>query len=199
MRQYLFSRRSLGLGVAIAAFVALPVQAASAADATTSCPDPLLSQPFQSWGDSNWYTLTPGEDVDNVDATGWVLSDGAKIVTTTLADGNTGSVLDLPPGSSATTPTMCVESGMPLARMITQMVGGPKSNATVFQVWNADGTTLGGAMGVLGSSSWALSPPVNVAPGSFSGSKQVYFTFTNKGKAGDLQLYDLYVDPRMRC
>lgn len=183
----------------MAAFVALPVQAASAASTTTSCPTPLLSQPFLSLGDSNWYTLAPGESVDNFDGTGWVLSGGASIVTTTQANGTTGAVLDLPPGSSATSPTMCVQSGMPLARMITKMVGGPRSNATTFQVWNADGSTLGGAMGVPGGATWSLSPPVNIAPGSFPGGKQVYFTFTNKAKAGNLYIYDFYVDPRMRC
>lgn len=197
MKQYLFSRRLVGLGTVVAAFAALPAQAASAD--TTPCQTPSLSQPFLSYGDDGQYTLVPGESVDNLDGGGWGLNDGASIVPTTLADGTDGSVLDLPPGSSATTPIMCVESGMPLARMITKMVGGPKSNATAFQVWNADGTTLGGAMGVLGESDWTLSPPVNVAPGSFSGWKQVYFTFTNKSKVGDLQVYDLYVDPRMRC
>jgi len=115
-----------------------------------------------------------------------------------VADRNVGSVVDLPPGSSARTPVMCVESGMPLARMITRMTGGASSNATAFQVWSANGTPLSGAMPVLGGTSWMLSPPVNVVPGSFLGWKQVYFTFTAKSKAGDLQLYNFYVDPRMR-
>jgi hypothetical protein len=93
---------------------------------------------------------------------------------------------------------MCVKSGMPLARMITMMVNGPASNATAFQVWTADGAPVGGAMPVLGNTSWALSPPVNIVPGNFLGWKQVYFTFTAKAKAGHLRLYNLYVDPRMK-
>lgn len=196
MKKFLFSRRPLGLGVMVLALVALPVQAASAD--TSSCQTPSVSQPFLSYGDSNWYTLVPGEVDDSFVGDGWGLTGGASVVSTTLADGTTGTVLDLPPGSSATSPVFCVESGMPIARMITQMVGGPKSNATAFQVWNANGTTLGGAMGVLGNTAWALSPPVNVAPGSFAGWKQVYVTFTAKAKSGDLQLYDFEVDPRMK-
>lgn len=157
-----------------------------------------MSQLFLPYGDSNWYTLMPGESADNVDGTGWTLTGGAQLVTNTVADGQTGSVLDLPPGSSATSPIICVQSGMPLARTMAQMVGGPTSNGTQFQVWNADGTKLGGAMGINGTAgSWALSPPVNVAPGSFVGIKPVYFTFTAKSKQGDLQLYNFAVDPRM--
>jgi hypothetical protein len=198
VKKFLFSRRNLSVGALLAAFVALPAPAAWADTSASSCPNLQLTQPFLSYGDSNWYTLTPGESADSFDGGGWVLNGGAGVVTTTLADGQTGSVLDLPPGSSATSPITCVQSGMPLARMITQIVGGPKSNSTAFQVWNANGTRLGGAMGVLGRTSWQLSPPVNIVPGSFAGTKQVYFTFTSNQNQGDLRLYDFNIDPHMR-
>ena len=196
MKKFLFSRRAFCAGAVLASFVALPAPAALA-NTASSCPSMLITQPFASYGDNSYYTMAPGQGADSFDGTGWTLAGGAQIVTTTMDDGNTGSVLDLPPGSSATSPVMCVQSGMPLARMITRMVGGPKSNATVFQAWNSGGTPLNGAMGVLGQTSWALSPPVNVAPGSWSGTKEVYFTFTMKAKSGDLQLYDFAIDPRM--
>src|SRR5690349_14100465 len=111
MKQCLFSTRFVKLGVVLAAIAVLPVQAASAD--SSSCTNPLLSQPFLSYGDHNWFTLAPGESVDNVNGAGWILSGGARLVTTTVADRNVGSVVDLPPGSSARTPVMCVESGMP--------------------------------------------------------------------------------------
>src|ERR1700733_5298612 len=106
-------RRSLGVGVAVAAFAAVPGQAlAKKADSTTttsgttttsvdtsSCTAPTLSQPFLAWGDTNWYALAPGETADDFAGAGWTLKGGAKIVTATLEDGTTGSVLDLPGGS----------------------------------------------------------------------------------------------------
>ena len=67
-------------------------------------------KPLLSFGDSNWYTLTPGESLDNFDGGGWTLTGGAQIQTTDLADGQTGSVLDLPSGSTAVSPTICVDS-----------------------------------------------------------------------------------------
>lgn len=196
MKQYLFSRRALGVGIVIAAFAAMPVQAASA-DAS-SCPDPVLTQPFLSFGDSGWYTFVPGETANNFDGSGWVLSGGASVVTTAIAGNVTGSVLDLPPGSTATSPPVCVQTGEPLARMMTQMVGtSAPSNATSFQVSDLNGGNIGGAMPVLGKPSWTLSPPVNILPGNVDGSIQVEFTFKSNAKVGDLEVYNLYIDPRM--
>src|SRR5690348_4681692 len=82
-----------GVTTVLSVGIAQPTTA-TAATATTLCPPPILSQPFA--GDSRWYTLAPGETADNFSGTGWILTGGAKIVTTTLLDGRTGSVLDLP-------------------------------------------------------------------------------------------------------
>ncbi len=208
MTKPLFSRPTLGLATVLAAFVALPVATALAATpsgsagaggmSSSSCPSTLLTQPFLSYHDRHWYTLAPGESSDSFDGDAWTLSGGATVVTETLADGQTGSVLDLPPGSSATSPMMCVRSGMPQARMITQTVGSHTSSTTTFQVWNTNGTQARPPKRILGKTSWDLSPPVIVAPGNFAGIKQVYFTFTSHAKTGDLQLYNFYVDPHMR-
>jgi hypothetical protein len=197
MMKDLFSRGVVLAVSAVVAVVAIPAQAiAAASPATASCQSPTLSQPFLSWGDTNWYTPVPGEAVDSFTGAGWVLSGGAHVISTTLADGANGLVLDLPPGSSATSPTMCVESGEPFARMITRMTGtSASSNATTFYVTAAGSTQLGSGMPVLGKTGWAESPPDNVFPGG--GAEDVYFTFRSNAKVGDLQVYDLFVDPRM--
>lgn len=197
MTKYLFSRRLLGVGIVISALAMLPVQAASASDATSSCPEPSVSQPFLALGDSSWYTLAPGESADNFDGTGWILTGGASIVSTTLAHGTTGSVLDLPPGSSATSPSMCVSTGYPLARMFAQTLGSRPTNAVKFYVSSAGSKVLGPGMPVLGTPTWSLTPPVNVAPGN-SAAEQVDFTFVSNANT-DVQIYDLNVDPRMKA
>ncbi len=114
--QRLFNRRSFGLGLAIAASAAVPAGAQAATVDTSMCSAREFSQPFLALKDSNWYTLAPGMSIDNVDGTGWELSGGAKLTTTTLADGKTGSVINLPSGAKAVSPVMCVTSEYPKAR-----------------------------------------------------------------------------------
>src|ERR1700733_8620297 len=120
MKQHLL--RSIGIGAAVAAFGAVPGQAvAQGATSTTATSgtaatsvdtstwaNPLLTQPFLAWGDSNWYALAPGETADAFGGAGWGLTGGAKVATTTLKDGTTGSVLDLPRGSTAVSPKVCL-------------------------------------------------------------------------------------------
>jgi hypothetical protein len=199
MKKYLFSRRVVGLGAVIAAFAVLPVQAASAD--TTACQNPLLSQPFLSVGDQNLYTLAPGESVDNFDGTGWTLSGGANLVTTTLADGNTGQVLDLPSGSKAVSPVMCVNLGYQTIRTMVRNVVG--AEGVFFYVayqgtntWNNPKNT-GQVHGQ--QNNWTLSDPVNVQPSNTPGWQVVQFTFIPGGKSSDFQIYNFYVDPRMRA
>ena len=95
--------RSLGLSGLLAAalmgLTAIPAVAATwttVPAATAGCPAPQLSQLLLPVGDPNWYTLAPGETTDNFTGAGWTLTGGARIVAVTLADGQTGSVLDLP-------------------------------------------------------------------------------------------------------
>ncbi len=195
MKQYLFSRRTLGWALVLSACALLPAQGASAATAPT-CPTPALSQPFLSIGDSNRYTLAPGESADNFAGAGWTLSGGASIITTQLSDGMTGSVLVLPAGARAVSPAICVAGGYSTARMVTRVLGTSASSATTFAVSPAGSTTQSGGMPVLAKTSWAASAPVNVAPGN-SAAELVQLRLAAGAKAPTIQVYNLYVDPRM--
>lgn len=196
MKRFLFSRLSLSVGATVAACGALAAPSALADSGVTSCPSVGLIQPFLSYADSNSYMLVLGQSADNFDGTGWTLSGGANIATTTLADGASGSVLDLPPGSSATSPVTCVQGGMPTARMITQALGGSNHNGVQVAIWSADGGRFQGNQTISTQGGWSLSDPLVVAPG-LGGATQVYFTLTAKSNAGEQQLYDFSVDPRM--
>ena len=100
MKKFLFSRNLIGLGVVIGTFAALPLGVASAAPApSTGLPGEDFSQPFLSFGDEASTRSPRVRAPDNFDGTGWILNGGASIVTTTLDDGSTGQVLDLPAGS----------------------------------------------------------------------------------------------------
>jgi hypothetical protein len=203
MKHAVLARRVLGLGVGIAALVvgsAPSAMAATSAVDTSACADPLLSQPFLSAHDGNWYTLMPGQSVDNFDGTGWQLSGGATIVTTRLADGSVGAVLNLPSGSKAVSPTMCVTSAYPTARTMVRNVTGSEG---VFFYVSYEGRDTWARPKNTGQvhgqhASWTLSDPVNVQPDGAPGWQPVRFTFIPGGKTSDFQLYDIYVDPHCR-
>lgn len=204
MTQYLFSRsaRSMGLCGAIAVLfsglAASPALASTGVD-TSACSAPGLSQPFASVKDSNWYTLTAGQSVDNFDGGGWTLT-GASIQTTVLADGTIGEVLNLPSGAKAVSPTMCVDNGYQTARTNVRDVVGSEG---VFFYVSYEGTNTwtnpqnsGQVHGQ--QSNWTLSDPVNVQPSNTAGWQLVRFTFVAGGKTSDFQVSNFWVDPRMR-
>lgn len=198
MRKYLFS--SLGALAAVlasAAFTALPAQATTLD--TSWCPSPTLTRLLLPFGDGNYYTTMPGESVDKFDGTGWTLSGGAKVITTTLANGKTTSVLDLPSGSQAVSPLICVANNYPTARsMVRDVVG---SEGVFFYVayegtntWTTPKNT-GQFHG--GGTAWSLSGSINLQPYNVTGWQPVRFVLKAGGTKSDFQVYNLYVDPRM--
>ena len=203
-RGMIIKARGLGGMVAVAALLGVPAAVASAATtvslpaATTSCPALSLIQPFAAVNDLNFYSLMPGEAADSFGGAGWTLSGGARIITTKLADGRTGSVLDLPSGSKAVSPMMCVTSDFPVARMMVRDVAG--SEGVFFNVSYLGTNTANNPKNtgqVHGNqTAWTLSDPVNMQPNNVSGWQQTRVTLVAGGKTSDFQVYDLYVDPR---
>jgi hypothetical protein len=193
-------RRAVGLGIGIAALAATSAQAATVTSPvdTSGCTAGALAQPFASAHDSNWYTLMPGESAGSFDGTGWTLTGGAKLVTTTLADGSVGTVLDLPSGSTAVSPVMCVTSAYPTARtMVRNVTGGDGVHFRVAyegtNTW-AKPQETGQVHG--NQSKWTLSDNVNVHPANnVTGWQPVRFTLAAGGNDSQFQVYDFYVDP----
>ena len=168
---------------------------------STACIYPQLTQTFLSAGDSNQYYLAPGQtDADGFVGDGWKLQNGAQVVSTTLDDGSTGQVLDLPSGSRAVSPTMCVDSGFKTARtMVRNVIGGEGVQFYVSYAGTPTWTQPKGTGQVHGDhSDWTLSGPVNLQPSSVPGWQLVRLSFIPGGKTSDFQIYDLNVDPRMK-
>jgi hypothetical protein len=198
MRKLLFFGRALTLAVILAAIVSKAAFAATyTPPSTADCANPTVFQPFLSWGDSNWYAMVPGEALDNFAGTGWTLTGGATIKTTTLADGTTGAVLDLPSGAKAVSPEMCVGNGMPLARTLIRYGAGNSGNVS-FTPFDLTTNKQMGTMGLRTTASWAVTPPVNVLPGAVSGWHIMQFTYVAGGTKSEFQIYDFGVDPRMK-
>ncbi len=209
MTQGLFNRRLCGMtgmlavlaaGLVAGPAVAKPPPLTQASIDTSACSDPLLSQPFVSSNDANWYALAPGETADNFDGGGWTLSGGAQIITTQLADGQTGSVLDLPSGSTAVSPSICVESDYPTARTMVQNGKGANIAFAVSYAGTPSWDKPQPAGSIKGSGTgWSLSNPFQVHPGNLPGWQLVRFTLSANGKASDAQIYNFYIDPRMKA
>ncbi|MBV9604797.1 MAG: hypothetical protein JO027_06810 [Solirubrobacterales bacterium] len=190
---YRIIRRGLGLAVLLATVAGGSAQAAAPAQ-TSACSQPgyTFSQPFISLGDSNWYTLVPGQSQDSFIGTGWTLTGGAKLVTTTLADGSVGTVLDLPAGATAVSPPMCVNSQYPDARVDLRQLG----NGAALHAYVAytGGKSQGQSSGALnGSSTWSVSRAFQLHAGNLVGWQDAQYTFV--GDKGEAQVYDFYVDP----
>lgn len=191
--------KSIGLasvGLVACALIALPAQAAAAPG---SCGEEQFSQPFLYANDSNYYTPFAGESYDEVNGAGWQLSGGAQLVSETLADGSTGRVLDLPSGSKAVTPVLCVTKQYPVARAIVRDVKGSEG---VFFYVEYEGTNTWGKPKNTGQihgehSEWTAVTPVNMQPENGSNYQYVRVTLEAGGKTSDFEVYNLYVDPRM--
>lgn len=208
MKRFQLSRRSLSVSVcgfltAAVAFLSAGPAQASTLDLSSlgwgsiqSCIDPNLTQPFLSAGDSNWYTLAPGETPGSFAGTGWTLSGGASIK---AGQNGTGSVLDLPSGSQAISPPMCVASDYPTARtMVRDVVGAEGVQVSVAYAGtrtSSSAQTVGQVHGL--RSNWTLSNSVNIHPGNLPGWQLVRFALTPGGRSSDFQVYDFWVDPHM--
>jgi hypothetical protein len=192
----IIARRSLGVCVAIAAVFTV---APSASSAATSCSAPALVQAYSWAGDTNWYAALPGESWDSFGGTGWLLSGGAKIVSTTLADGKKGSLLDLPSGAKAVSPATCVTNDYPNVRTeVRNMLGSVGVNVSVAYMgtntWGspqASGTVTGIGTG------WTLPKAIKIKPGNVTGWQLAQFTLVAAGSSSEYQISNLYVDPRM--
>lgn len=158
-----------------------------------------MSQAY-SWAlDTNWYGAVPGENWDSFSSSGWTLSGGAKVVSTTLADGLKGNVLDMPSGSKATTPQLCISNSYPFGRTEMKNVKGSAGVTISVSYLGAKGwggnVNSGSQTAV--STVWSLPSPFAIPASSVSGWQYAKFTFAAQGASSEYQLSNLYIDPRM--
>ncbi len=196
-----FPSGALAACTALLVFGAASTQAAtSPAKETSLCKEPALTQPFLYAGDLNYYVLAPGQTPGNFEGTGWTLSGKASIKTTTLKDGSTGQVLDLPSGSKAVSPSFCVTSEYPTARSLVRDLSGAQG---VYLNVSYEGTTTWEKPKNTGQvhgngTEWTLSTPVNLQPENVTGWQILRLTLVPGGTKSDFQLYNLFIDPYKR-
>jgi hypothetical protein len=174
-------------------------------DAPDCTPKPT-TQPFKPWGDSSQYNLAPGGSFE-AGTQSWSLSGKASVVSgnepwKVAGAGHTRS-LRLPPGASATSPTICVGLEHPTIRFFAKNDRALLSTLTVEVITETSlGLTVAVPVGVvLPSGQWKPSPKFLVLanllpllPGNYT---PVRFRVTSVG-LGTWSVDDFFVDPRCR-
>jgi hypothetical protein len=161
-----------------------------------SCNSNALSQPFSPWADPASYELAPGGDFESASPP-WTLTEGAQIVPGSepyAATGTPGaSSLSLPAGSSAQSPTTCVNAAYPTVRAF---VGGTGTLA-VSVIWKGIAIPTGV---VVAAGAWMPTPIlITTSPvlGLLSGgTAQVSILLT--GLTGSPAVDDVFIDPWSR-
>jgi len=199
-------RWSALLGLLIAGLTAAPALASTSITDSppasldgTPCTPLTFSQTLLSAGDSAWYTMLPGESPDQLAGTGWALSGGAAIKTTTLADGTTGQVLDLPSGASAFTPPVCIDEGFQEARAEVTDIKGSEGIFFYIQPWGTNDWGSAQNTGQIHNSGWTLSGEMNLND-TVPGWELVRFEFKAGGNVNhpsEFQMYNFWLDPHM--
>ena len=202
-------RRAL-IGAAATAIVTLATAGtASAGVLVTSakdCTAQSLSSPFAPWGDRASYAQVSNGGLER-GATGWTLTGGARVVSGNepwkVAGSRDGASLQLPSGSSAISPPMCVGIEHPTVRFFARKNSGLLSTLAVSaRVHLSLGGTLDVPFGVLlAGGQWKPSPAFlylgNLLPLLPGQHTDISFRFTPL-LGGNWQVDDLYVDPFMR-
>lgn len=199
-----FLRRFAVLSIAV---LALGAAAAQPAHASTGCSDRALSRPFLPWLDLAHYTLAPNGGLEG-GSIGWSLRGGAKVVQGNetffvRALGDKYS-LSLPPGSSGTTGTTCVQLLDPTVRLFAMNTGSLLSPLKVEVLYtDRSGTPRALPIALLpGDARWQPTLPMPFfanllhPPLLTDGEVQVAFRFTPVGLGtSEWRIDDVYVDP----
>jgi hypothetical protein len=187
-----------GLILGLLSLWSASAMASQASPEAAVCPGQTFSQPFEAFGDSSYYTLVEGSEF-NGGAEGWELSGGAEVVEGIRPDGSIGGVLDLPSGAVAVSPAVCVTLDYPKAR--TWVDAGDGDGGVTVRVVYAGGSEAKSQLRDKDENGWTLSKQFNVKPqleGKEEGVREARFVYSNDTKSSDVQVWGLYVDPRMR-
>jgi hypothetical protein len=192
--------------VALAASCCALLVTAAPAAADTPCAVPQSAPVFSALGDQASYALVPGGAFQD-GAAGWTLNN-ASVVSGgepwNVSNLSNPQSLNIQPGGSATSPTVCVSSLFPSWRFFAQSADGSSSSQLHVGVQWSDNYGHSGyipAWNFSGSqfSSWQASSPLVLgsvlAPGY---TVNVRFVFTADPNGGAWNIDDVYVDPYAR-
>jgi hypothetical protein len=166
------------------------------------CEGTELEQPFLSWSDKSFYGLAPGGDFES-GLDGWQLSGDAATVLggNPLRVASAITALELPAGSSATTPPICVTKHSPSARVFAQTTAvDRKRGALAIEVLylNRDGSVRKvKKSGSIGSQlEWNPTRKFSLAQGQFRKRHPYISLRFTPVQGSSWKIDDVFVDPR---
>jgi hypothetical protein len=194
------------LPMLVAAALAVSGFAAAAAQGA-SCPNYGADQVFKPWGDAKYYVLAPDGGFEAGGA-GWSLSGGASVVEGNesfyLNDAGDSRSLDLPNGSSASSPPVCMSLDTPVFRLLARNTGDPSAGLRVEATYKLLGLVRTKTVStVKAGPSWAPSQQMStvLTLSTIVGTlipSAIQIRITPVGSGGDWQVDDLYIDPFAR-
>jgi hypothetical protein len=176
---------------------------------TPTCAVPAANaQPFLHWNDHGSYFLAPGGTFESSQSLqGWSTSGSVKLVSGNekwyVHSYSDSRSLQFAPGSSATSPAICVNVHSPVMRFFMQSSGWSSSHLDVtLNYTDKYGYARTASLGAYSAgSAWSLSPQIAflnyIAPVvGGQGQTSVSFTFSvPSGSSTGAQIDDFYVDP----
>ena len=174
-----------------------------------TCAAPRLFNPLVAFKDRRDYFIAPAGDFEDSSLPGWQLTGGASVTSgnsthAVLGEGQESS-LSLPPGSSATTPEMCVDLNYPTFRFfVSQLEEDTDSDLAVDVIYPAlarNNVREAKKLKLKAKDGWRLSDDIKLEPqrlGKRSGWRRVAIRFRVEDgkKASDYRVDDILIDPR---
>jgi hypothetical protein len=164
-----------------------------------ACSYPAGEAVFSPWGDPRAYVLAPDGGFEAGGA-GWSLEGGATVVsaneTSYLNSASDLQSLALPEGSSATSPTLCVNQETPFVRAMVRSSGkGARLRVeTIYPDLGVVRThTVGGER-----TEWVPTHPLSTSFGRATVTEADSVQIRLTPVSGDWQVDDLYIDPFAR-
>jgi hypothetical protein len=183
-------------------------EATAEGEATCSAPD--LFNPLTSFKDQRDYFVAPEGDFENPLMPGWQLQGGANVSdggsTQAVLGADHAMSLMLPPGSSATSPEMCVDLNYPTFRFfVTQLEQDTDAELGVDVIYPAlakDNVRQARKFRLKAKDGWQLTDDIKLEPqrlGKQAGWRKVAVRFRVKPgkKAATYKVDDLLIDPRI--
>jgi hypothetical protein len=174
-----------------------------------TCSAPALFNPLTAFKDKRDYFVAPAGDFEDPRLPGWQLEGGASLTeggsTHAVTGGAQSYSLALPPGSSATSPEMCVDLNYPTFRFFAaQLEEDTDAQLVVDVIYPAlakDNVREAEKLRLKSKDGWKLTDDIKLEPqrlGKQSGWRKIAVRFRVKPgkKTASYKIDDVLVDPR---
>lgn len=194
------------------AVLAETVEPAVSAAGEETCSAPQLSNPLTAFKDKRHYFLAPSANFEDPTLPGWELTGAAGVTADpssafVIGDTQTSS-LTLPPGSSATSPQLCVDLDYPSFRFFVAQVAAETDASlavdVIYPALHRNNVRQAKNLKLKAKDGWQLSDDIKLEPqrlGKQRGWRRVALRFRNESntnkKPGTFRIDDVLIDPRL--